>query len=122
LVSRPHLPEEGPIETDPAPAGSEAPEADENQDTDEAEGSLEESDSTTSPPPAISEDRDLEKKRKRIGDVASSSTSILKDASGSLLLPGILSQTCSSCWTHKFTSFCFPVFLFSTLLLLLDVE
>jgi hypothetical protein len=82
LVSRPHLPEEGPVEADPVPAGSEAPEADENQDGDEAEGSLEESDSTTSPLPAVSEDRDLEKKRKRVGDVASSSTSILKDASG----------------------------------------
>jgi hypothetical protein len=43
---------------------------------------LEESDSTTSPPPAVSEDRDLEKRRKCIGDVASSSTSVLKDASG----------------------------------------
>jgi hypothetical protein len=82
LVSHPHLPEEGPIEADPAPACSEAPEADENQDGDEAEGSLEERDSTTSPPPAVSKDRDLEKKRKRVGDVASSSTSILKDASG----------------------------------------
>jgi hypothetical protein len=50
LVSRPHLPKEGPIEADPAPAGSEAPEADENQDRDEAEGSMEESISTTSPP------------------------------------------------------------------------
>jgi hypothetical protein len=48
---------------------------------DEAEGSLEESDSTTSPLPAVSEDRDLEKKRKHVGDVASSSTSVLKDAS-----------------------------------------
>jgi hypothetical protein len=82
LVSRPHLPEEGPIEADPAPAGFEAPEADENQDGDEAEGSLEESDSTTLPSPVVSEDRDLEKKRKRVGDVASSSTSTLKDASG----------------------------------------
>jgi hypothetical protein len=35
-----------------------------------------------SPPPTVSEDRDLDKKRKRIGDVASSSTSVLKDASG----------------------------------------
>jgi hypothetical protein len=82
LVSCPHLPEEGPIEANPAPASSKAPKADENQDGDEAEGSLEESDSTTSPPPAISKDRDLEKKRKRVGDVASSSTSVLKDASG----------------------------------------
>jgi hypothetical protein len=35
---------------DPIPAGSEAPEADGNQDGDEAKGSLEESDTTTSPP------------------------------------------------------------------------
>jgi hypothetical protein len=42
--------------------------------------------------------------------VASSSTSVLKDASGSLLLPGTLTLTCSSYWTHKFTSFCFPSF------------
>jgi hypothetical protein len=64
------------------PVSSEAPEADENQDGDEAKGSLEESDSTTSPPLADSKDRGLEKKRKHIGDLASSSTSILKDASG----------------------------------------
>jgi hypothetical protein len=82
LVSRPHLPEEGPIEADPTPAGSENPKADENQDGDKAEGSVEESDSTTLSPPAVSEDRDLEKKTKRVGDVASSSTSVLKDASG----------------------------------------
>jgi hypothetical protein len=82
LVSRPHLPKEGPIEADPVPAGSEAPEANENQDGDEAEGSLEESDSTTLPPPAVFEDRDLEKRRKRVGDVASSSPSVLKEASG----------------------------------------
>jgi hypothetical protein len=82
LVSRRHLPEEGPIQADPAPVSSEAPEADKSQDGDEAEGSLEESDSTTSPPPAISEDRDLEKKRKRVGDLASSSTFVLNEALG----------------------------------------
>jgi hypothetical protein len=82
LVSRPHLPEEGPIQAAPAPIGSEAPEADESQDGDDAEESREESDSTTSPPLANSEDRGLEKNRKRVGDVASSSTSTLKDVSG----------------------------------------
>jgi hypothetical protein len=82
LVSCPHLPEEGPIEDDNAHVSSEAPEADENQDGDEAEGSLEESNSTTSPPPANFEDRGLEKKRKHVGDLASSRTSILKDALG----------------------------------------
>jgi hypothetical protein len=44
--------------------------------TDEAEDSLEESDSTISPPPTNSEDKSLEKKRKRTEDLASSSTSI----------------------------------------------
>jgi hypothetical protein len=81
LVSRPHLPEEGPIEADPALVSSEAPEVGEHQDGDEAEGSLEESDSTTSPPPANSEEGGLEKKRKLTNDLTSSSTSIPKNAS-----------------------------------------
>jgi hypothetical protein len=42
--------------------------------------------------------------------VASSSTSVLKDASGEPELLGTLSLTCSSYWTRKFTSFCFPSF------------
>jgi hypothetical protein len=51
LTSRPPLPEEGPITAEIAPADSEAPEAFENLDGDGAEGSLEGSDSTLSPPP-----------------------------------------------------------------------
>jgi hypothetical protein len=35
-----------------------------------------------SPPPTYSEDKDLEKKRKRTGDIASSSTSVRKETSG----------------------------------------
>jgi hypothetical protein len=62
LVSRPHLPKESPIKADPAPVSSEAPEAGEHQDGDEAEASLEESGSTTSPPPANSEEGGLEKR------------------------------------------------------------
>jgi hypothetical protein len=82
LVSRPHLPEEGPIEDDPAPVSSEAPEAGKHHDGDEAEGSLEERGSTTSPPPhANSEEGGLEKKRKCTDDLTSSSTSIPKNAS-----------------------------------------
>jgi hypothetical protein len=118
LVSRPHLPKEGPIEADPAPTGSKAPEADENQDGDEAERSLEESDSTMSPPPAVSKDKDLEKKRKRVGDVASSSTSFLKDAS---VEPATARD--SEPDMFELLPFVFQVFLFLTLLLLLlDVE
>jgi hypothetical protein len=65
LVSRLDLSEEGPIDGAPAPADSEAPEASENQDGDEAEGSLEESDSNLSPSPANSEEKSPEKKWKR---------------------------------------------------------
>jgi hypothetical protein len=46
---------------------------------------LEERDPTTSPPPANSEDKGLEKKRKRAEDLASSSTSIPKNASEELV-------------------------------------
>jgi hypothetical protein len=58
------------------------PEADESQDGDDAEESREESGSTTSPPPAISEDGNLERKRKHAGDVASTSTFVMKETSG----------------------------------------
>jgi hypothetical protein len=54
---------------------SEAPEADENQDGDEAEESEEDTSSMTSPPPALSKDTGIDKKRKRVDEFASSSTS-----------------------------------------------
>jgi hypothetical protein len=79
LASHPSLPEEGPINAEPAPADSGAPEACENQDRDEAEGSLEGSDSTLSPPLAESEAQGAEKKRKRTEDLTSLGTSNLKD-------------------------------------------
>jgi hypothetical protein len=47
FVSRPPLPEGGPIQADPISTTSEAPEADENQDGDDAEVSLEENSLTT---------------------------------------------------------------------------
>jgi hypothetical protein len=104
LVSRPHLPEEGPIEANPAPVSSEAPDAGEHQDEDEAEGSLEESGSTTSPPPANSKEGGLEKKRKHTDDLTFSSTSIpQKMRQRSLLLPGKPNFRCLSCSTRKFT-------------------
>jgi hypothetical protein len=74
LVSRPPLPEEGPLLVDLASAIFEAPEAEENQDGDDAEGSVEDTSSTTSPPPALSEETCIDKKRK-CEDLASSSTS-----------------------------------------------
>jgi hypothetical protein len=79
LASRPPLPEEGPINAESAPADSGAPEACENQDGDEAEGSLEGSDSTLSPPLAESEAQGAEKKRKHTKYLASSGTSNPKD-------------------------------------------
>jgi hypothetical protein len=79
LTSRPPLPEEGPINAKPTPADSEAPEAGENQDGDEDEGSLEGSDSTLSPPLAESEAQGAEKKRKCAKDLTSSGTSNPKD-------------------------------------------
>jgi hypothetical protein len=82
LVSRPPLPEEGPIQADPASAASEAPEADDGQDGDDAKISRVESGSTSSPPPAFSEEPSLDKKRKRLDELISSSTSAPKDAPG----------------------------------------
>jgi hypothetical protein len=82
LVSRPPLPEEGPIQADLASAASEAPEADDGQDGNEAEISRKESGSTSSPPPAVSEDPSLDKKRKHVDKLLSSSTSTQRDAPG----------------------------------------
>jgi hypothetical protein len=82
LISRPPLPEGGPIQADPVSATSEAPEADEDQDGDDANVSLEENSSTTSPPPAHSEEPSLDKKRKRVDELLSSSTSAPKNAAG----------------------------------------
>jgi hypothetical protein len=63
LVSRPPIPEEGLIQADPASATSKAPVADDGQDGDDAKVSLEESGSTSSPPPANSREPSLDKKR-----------------------------------------------------------
>jgi hypothetical protein len=82
LASHPPLPEEGPIQADPASAASESPEADEGQDGNDVEDSREGSSSTSSPPPANFKEKGLEKKRKRFDDLLSPSSSILKDASG----------------------------------------
>jgi hypothetical protein len=79
FVSHPPLPEGGPVQADPVSATSEAPEAEESQDGDDAEDSLEGTSSTTSPPPAHSEEPSLDKKRKRIDELFSSSTSAPKN-------------------------------------------
>jgi hypothetical protein len=63
-------------------AASKAPEAEEIQDADDAEESQEETNSMTSPPPAISKDLGMDKKRKRIEELASSSTSAQRTVAG----------------------------------------
>jgi hypothetical protein len=60
---------------------SEAPEADENQDGDDAKESEEDTSSSTSPPPMHSEDTGIDKKRKRVDEFASSSSAVAYKAS-----------------------------------------
>jgi hypothetical protein len=82
LVSRPPLPEGGPIQDVPVSGASEASEAEDSQDEDEVEDSLQRTSSTTSPPPALSEYLGLDKKRKRVKELLSSSTSAHKNVAG----------------------------------------
>jgi hypothetical protein len=79
LVSRPPLPEGGPIQNVPISAASEAPEAEDSQDEDEAKDLLERTSSTMLPPPALSEDLRLDKKRKHVEELASLSASAHKN-------------------------------------------
>jgi hypothetical protein len=62
----------------PVSAASKAPEAEDSQDGDEDEDSLERTSSMTSPPPALSEDLGVDKKRKHIKEFAFSSASAPK--------------------------------------------
>jgi hypothetical protein len=71
----------------PVSAASEAPEAEDNQDGDEDEDSLERTSSTTSPPPALSKDLGVDKKRKRAEEFASSSASAHKTIAGETFAP-----------------------------------
>jgi hypothetical protein len=76
IVSRPPLPEAGPLPADLASPASEAPEADESQDEDDVEESEDETSSSTSLPPALAEEVGVDKKRKRVDDIASSSSAV----------------------------------------------
>jgi hypothetical protein len=55
---------------------SKAPEADDNQDGDDAKESEEDTSSSTSLPPVRPKDTGLDKKRKRVNEFASSSSSL----------------------------------------------
>jgi hypothetical protein len=85
LVSRPSFPEGGAIPNVSVSAASEAPEAEDSQDGDEGEDSLERTSSTTSPPPALSEDLVADRKRKHVKEFASSSASAHKTVAGETL-------------------------------------
>jgi hypothetical protein len=68
-------------------AASEAPETKDSQDEDEDEDLLERTSSTTSPPPALSEDLGVDKKRKRVEEFASSSASAHRTVAGETFAP-----------------------------------
>jgi hypothetical protein len=88
LVSRPPLPEGGGgIRNVPVSAASEAPEAEDSQDGNEGKDLLERTSSTTSPPPALSEDIVIDKKRKCIEEFASPSVSAHTTVAGETAAP-----------------------------------
>jgi hypothetical protein len=87
LVSHPPLPEGGAILNLPISVPSKAPEVEDNHDGDEGKDSLERTSSTTSPPPALSEDLGIDKKRKRVKEFASSSASAPKTVAGEASAP-----------------------------------
>jgi hypothetical protein len=68
-------------------AASKAPETEDSQDGDEGEYSLERTNSTMSPPPALSEDLGVDKKRKRVEEFASSSASAPRTVAGETFAP-----------------------------------
>jgi hypothetical protein len=72
----------GAIQNVPVDAASKALEAEDSQDEDEAEDSLERTSSTMSPPPAVSKDLGIDKKRKRVKELASLSASAHKTVAG----------------------------------------
>jgi hypothetical protein len=87
LVSHPPLQEGGAILNMPIFAASEAPEAEDSQDGDEGKDSLERTSSTTSPPPVLSEDIVIDRKRKHVEEFASSSASAHKTVAGETAAP-----------------------------------
>jgi hypothetical protein len=66
---------------------SAAPETEDSRDGDEGEDSMERTSSTTSPPPALSEDLVVDKKRKHVKEFASSSASAPKTVARESFMP-----------------------------------
>jgi hypothetical protein len=71
----------------PISAASEAPEAEDSQDGEEGEDSLERTSSTTLPPPTLSEDIVVDKKRKHAEEFTSLSASAHKTTAGETPTP-----------------------------------
>jgi hypothetical protein len=71
----------------PVSAASEASETKDSQDGDESKDSLERTSSTMSPPPTLSEDLGVDKKRKRVKEFASSSASTHRTVAGETFAP-----------------------------------
>jgi hypothetical protein len=82
-----HSPRRGAISNVPVSAASEALEAEDSQDGEESGDSLEGTSSTTSPPPALSDDIGVGKKRKCAEEVTSSSASAHKTVAGETPAP-----------------------------------
>jgi hypothetical protein len=74
IVSCPPLPEAGPLPADLASPASEAPEANESQDEEDIEESENETSSSTSLPPTLADKVGVDKKRKRVDEIPSSSS------------------------------------------------
>jgi hypothetical protein len=71
----------------PVSVASEAPEAEDSQDGEEGKDSLERTSLTTSPPPTLSKDIGVDKKRKRAKEFTSSSASAHKTTAGETPAP-----------------------------------
>jgi hypothetical protein len=87
FLTPPPLPKGGAIPHVPVSAASEAPETEDSQDGDEGKDSLERTSSTMSPPPALSEDLVIDKKRKHVEGFASSSASAPKTVARESSMP-----------------------------------
>jgi hypothetical protein len=74
IVSHPPLSEAGPLPADLASPASKAPEANESQDEDDVKESEDETSSSTSLPPVLADEVGVDKKRKRVDNIASSSS------------------------------------------------
>jgi hypothetical protein len=106
LVSRPPLPEAGPLPADLASPASEAPKADESQDGDDVEESEEETSSSISPLPAFAEEVGVNKKRKCVDEITSSSFAAAGKAPVLAEGAGIVSVVFEflNCFVHAFIS------------------